>query len=211
LSHSDAILGSDPLTIFPSRMEEPRDYDVRTTCLGTGPHGHAISDNTLHYYGCLRESDRRTFYDSLDDDARRLITNEGRRVRNLRRTLEVDTEKRYLISSLKMNLSHWRQSRRIRNMTADLSRAGEVAESLGPPDENAYGFSASMILFRNAMPYTHPDFDGTFPNQEIPVNELFYNKDERKNPLMRPCERDMIRYFHLPANNMIWLEVSTKR
>jgi hypothetical protein len=30
------------------------------------------------------------------------------------------------------------------------------------------------------------------------------------NPLMQPCGDDIIRYFHLPANNMIWVEVSMK-
>lgn len=38
-----------------------------------------------------------------------------------------------------------------------------------------------------------------------PVHDILYNKED--NPLTKKCEEDTIRYFHFPANNMLWVEV----
>lgn len=46
-----------------------------------------------------------------------------------------------------------------------------------------------------------------FPNQKIPLS-LLLKGDKKKNPLMWDCEDDMIRCFHIPANNMTSCEVS---
>jgi hypothetical protein len=38
-----------------------------------------------------------------------------------------------------------------------------------------------------------------------PVHDILYNKED--NPLTEKCEKNTIRYFHFPANNMLWVEV----
>lgn len=68
--------------------------------------------------------------------------------------------------------------------------------------------NANIIYFKNKEPYDHPNFigSGSFPNQKVPL-ELLLKDDKARNPLMWDCEEDMIRYFHVPANNMAWIEV----
>jgi hypothetical protein len=48
------------------------------------------------------------------------------------------------------------------------------------------------------------------PDQKIKVKSALKPLPKDDNILRKPVDRpDLIRYFHLPANNMIWLEVST--
>jgi len=84
---------------------------------------------------------------------------------------------------------------------------GPTADLDSNPDLG-YGIKASMIFFKDSKPYKHPLSEDEFPDQKIPLRDLVYEKDDTKNPLMQPCDKDMIRYFHLPANNMEWVEVS---
>jgi hypothetical protein len=67
---------------------------------------------------------------------------------------------------------------------------------------------APVIFFKNSRPHNIPGVENIFPNQKVPISTLLA-EDEDSNPLMQPCEDEMIRYFHFPANNMIWVEVST--
>lgn len=56
--------------------------------------------------------------------------------------------------------------------------------------------------------HENPHFgDEDFPNQSISMHDLMFGT---KNPLMpsRICPRDQIQHFHIPANNMKWIEVS---
>jgi hypothetical protein len=64
-----------------------------------------------------------------------------------------------------------------------------------------------MILFKDSKKHTDPDYPEKFPDQKIPLDDLLYREDKATNPLMKECPPNMIRYFHLPANNMSWVEV----
>jgi hypothetical protein len=66
---------------------------------------------------------------------------------------------------------------------------------------------APIIFFKNSQPYDIPGVENTFPNQKIAIRDLLVDNEDT-NPLMQPGDDNMIRYFHLPANNMIWVEVS---
>jgi hypothetical protein len=72
---------------------------------------------------------------------------------------------------------------------------------------------ASMIFFKDLgkgdgmRAYSHPRFAGEFPNQKIQLKTLIFETNPLLNPLAEKCEPAMIRYFHLPANNMTWVEV----
>ncbi|KAK7409062.1 hypothetical protein QQX98_008766 [Neonectria punicea] len=46
--------------------------------------------------------------------------------------------------------------------------------------------------------------ESKFPNQKIMVNDILNATEE--NPLMSPCDKDTIRWFHFPSNNMEWIE-----
>jgi hypothetical protein len=48
-----------------------------------------------------------------------------------------------------------------------------------------------------------------FPDQQIPLDDVLSGDDDkmRVNPLRMECDRDVLRYFHFPANNMSWIEV----
>lgn len=82
-------------------------------------------------------------------------------------------------------------------------RGGRVTESVYK------GVNAGVVHFQNGLPYSHPKAAGTFPNQTVPVAELL-PPEAGKSLLMEPCKDGMIRWFHLPANNMAWVEASVK-
>jgi hypothetical protein len=78
------------------------------------------------------------------------------------------------------------------------------------PDKD---FNAHCIQFRDSKAYTdegrHSDgtplFQGRFPDQKISIHDLLH--DPEVNPLKRldSNNKNTIRYFHLPANNMkVW-------
>lgn len=46
---------------------------------------------------------------------------------------------------------------------------------------------------------------GSFPDQEVSIHDLL--EPGLNSPLSEPCPVDTLRYFHLPANNMSWIEV----
>jgi hypothetical protein len=79
---------------------------------------------------------------------------------------------------------------------------------LGAEESVDANMKASMIYFKNSRPYTVPGVENEFPNQKISVKELLVD-DAEKNPLMWGSGEDEVRYFHFPANNMVWIEVST--
>ncbi len=70
--------------------------------------------------------------------------------------------------------------------------------------------SAYAIFKKKAGFYDDERCTDTFPDQRIRIKDLLYNKDKNANPLMSDCEEDEIRYFHIPSNNMEWVEVRGK-
>ncbi|RYP13191.1 hypothetical protein DL765_007018 [Monosporascus sp. GIB2] len=66
------------------------------------------------------------------------------------------------------------------------------------------------MFFRDGRPITMPGVDGTFPSQKVSVQTLL-TKDKDTNPLMWELGDDTIRYVHLPANNMAWVEEAIAR
>lgn len=83
--------------------------------------------------------------------------------------------------------------------------AGEPADA----ETNTYGFKAPIMYFNKGAGghthnHKHPKVTGVFPNQKIEVKYLL--ADTEDNPLKEPCLPNRIRYFHLPANNMAWVE-----
>lgn len=80
-----------------------------------------------------------------------------------------------------------------------------------PSDEVSYGLKACIMHFKKGSgghthKYSHDEVKGEFPDQKILIEELL--KGTSNNPLREPCKPDQFRYFHLPTNNMAWIEVS---
>jgi hypothetical protein len=79
------------------------------------------------------------------------------------------------------------------------------------PDESNYGYNSWVIVFekgKGGVTIDHPLCHGHFPNQKISIQQLLYNKSQ--TPLNRAENKIHIRYFHLPANNMKWVEVRAR-
>ena len=173
-------------------------------CLSTEEHGHRVLNIELHYFGCLKVSERLHFYNRLPQESRERLDGEENRIKQLRDMLECQPETKAggLLKVFIKNMEQWRkvvemmpvQPRRLLNQPRrkDIDVDSKI--------------KAPMIFFKNSRPYNIPGFENAFPKQKIAISTLLA-EDEDSNPLMRSCEDGMIRYFHLPANNMIWIEV----
>lgn len=114
-----------------------------------------------------------------------------------------------LFSDYKKALGYWKKSRqRPRNLNIDQPRPPPLLSYVleEHTEDVTYAIEANVIYYKNKMPYDHQRFEGTLPNQKIPLKNLLHD-DERNNPFMWECENDMIRYFHVPVNNMAWIEL----
>ncbi len=75
------------------------------------------------------------------------------------------------------------------------------------PDEPDYGYNGWLIAFADGKRgINNPLCYGEFPHQKMSIRKLLSNK--ANTPLRRTEDKDQLRYFHLPANNMAWVEVS---
>jgi len=75
------------------------------------------------------------------------------------------------------------------------------------PDEPDYGYNGWLMAFADGKRgIDDPMCYGEFPHQKLSIRQLLYNKSE--TPLTRTENRDELKYFHLPANNMAWVEVN---
>ncbi|KAK0654156.1 hypothetical protein QBC41DRAFT_60894 [Cercophora samala] len=75
-----------------------------------------------------------------------------------------------------------------------------------------YGYNGWLIQFekgKGGVDLKHPLCHGKFPHQKIAVQKLLYDKDQ--TPLRRTQDRTKLRYFHLQANNMKWVEDAISR
>ena len=179
-------------------------------------HKSSIEDDVLHYFGCLRFDERQAFFEGLNkaDKLTLRIVEEEARIFKLREAFEADgsnTPRGKLLVRFKVTRNHWSRptarsrSEALPQAPTQVDRASH--QKLEKNNIDLDDFNANLIYFKGARPYDHPDFpDEKFPNQKIPLRQLL-KEDKEKNPLMRECEKDMIRYFHLPANNMVWVEV----
>jgi hypothetical protein len=169
------------------------------TCVSSGDHRYAVRDVCLHYFGCLKVTERDEYFNSLLPHEKERINTEQQNINEQRAFFDGNDETKPLVQSLRTSLNQF-----FRNPT---ERREPIPAPTGPCKENAFGMNAYMAFFKNSEPFHHPSSPEKFPDQKIPIVDLLYNKDKTANPLMRPCEKDEFRYFHLPTNNMEWVEV----
>jgi hypothetical protein len=177
--------------------------DVPRGCDSGYDHKH---NDVVHYFGCLKEAELRPFFQKLPSKDQERIRAEERRTTRLRALFEAEgqrTEKGKLLIRFKQSLAHWRSKKPPQQLPPFKSSSAPLSND--PEDDP--DLKATMVYYKDALPYDHPQFPDKFPNQKIALNTLLYDKTEANNPLVRDCEPGMIRYFHLPANNMHWVEV----
>jgi predicted DNA-binding transcriptional regulator len=150
----------------------------------------------------LKVSERPKYFAGLSSKAKKRIRKEELRIEKLaayynshQQTDGGITKRRF-----KESLRAWRGY--------EFSPEPEEKVVLGVEESVDADMKAAMIYFKNSRPYTVPGFENEFPNQKISIKELLADDGER-NPLMWGVGEDEVRYFHFPANNMIWIEVST--
>jgi hypothetical protein len=172
------------------------------TCLSTHEHNDRILDVTLHYFACLKASERPKYFTSLSQKAKKRIRKEELRISRLVEYYDShpNTEGGATRKRFKESLRAWRGY--------EPRMEPDEKPVMGEEESVDADVKAAMIYFKNSRPYDVPGFENDFPNQKISVKDLLAD-DEGRNPLMQPCDDDTVRYFHLPANNMIWVEVCT--
>lgn len=185
------------------------------TCLSEKPHDDCVSDVTLHFDGCLPIARRTTFLNGLPAESQQRIIRRHDKIARLRGTLETAHQDCNAAAKLRLFKESMNQWRAACGRPAPYPSAGSrVPSSLG-----AYHWAdtsidadikAPVIYFKDSQPYDVPGVPGSFPNQKITVKELLADIRET-NPLMQPCPDNMVRYFHLPANNMLWVEEAIAR
>lgn len=199
-----------------------------TKCESGLHRGWTTEDGIIHYLGCLNLKDRDSFLDKIprDDKLHAGILKEKSRIAKFRERFENEgprTEYGKLLASLKAAQTGWRRTQptprpRVPPPTAATAKARGVGSQSDAGSAlrdsqndvlNLDDFKANVIYFKGKRPYDHPSFQesGVFPDQKVPLS-LLLKQDIDNNPLMWKCEKDMIRYFHIPANNMSWMEVS---
>jgi hypothetical protein len=82
-------------------------------------------------------------------------------------------------------------------------RTEPAKESRNCP-EDSYGLTVSQITLRRSDPACTSSFM-SYEMKKPSLNNCLFKKEN--NPLTEPCEDNTIRHFHIPANNMHWIEV----
>jgi hypothetical protein len=96
------------------------------------------------------------------------------------------------------------------NIAAVLSTRSHHPVGSEGKDHTYKGLQAGAVYFKNGEPYSHPELSGSFPDQSTPLVNLLA-RDNDRSVLMDPCEEGMLRWFHIPANNMSWVEEAIAR
>jgi len=197
------------------------DHDNPATCLSSKKHDDHIRDAFLHYSGCLRETgrpgreetNRATYFSTLKEHEKRRITMEQTRIENLRALFNHEEEETHgLAKQFQRSLHRWRGENSPQNplgerrVSTPAGDADTEPRFVKPDKANVFDFQANMIFYENSQPASKKGSLDQFPDQKIPLKTLLYDKDPASNPLVRKCEEGEIRYFHIPGNNMEWVE-----
>jgi len=194
-------------------------HQYPSTCLSDKPHDSCVSDVTIHFNGCLRSSKRRKFFDGLPSEGQSRIIRDHERIAELRHRLETtesDSTAAVRLRAFKQSMTHWclatgrphaaYASGPGYGYDSDTSgRPTGMAAYMGSDDAVNDFIKAPVIYFKDGRPYDVPGLPNRFPGQKVTMADLL-SEDERRNPLMQPCEDGVVRYIHLPANNMSWVE-----
>ncbi|KAI1862732.1 uncharacterized protein JN550_010069 [Neoarthrinium moseri] len=93
----------------------------------------------------------------------------------------------------------------------------DAEEELQRASDSYYGLKAGAMYFTKGSDGTLRGIDSNngnyrgskFPDQKIAMETILDGADD--NPLSEECPKDTIRYFHIPSNNMEWIEKAIKQ
>jgi hypothetical protein len=204
---SQTTTGTEPdsssISPHPRRHGE---WGPRHKCQKCDAHPSSFPDRKIyHYFECLKASERSGYLESIHPRMKEHLQKEISRIYQLRRHYEANPHSKngILLNRLKESLESWRM-RAPESRTTVEDDIWEHGVDLGKPYTVEADMHASVIYFEDGRPYDVPSLQGRFPNQKVTVEKLLASEEE--NPLMEKCPENQIRYFHLPANNMKWLE-----
>lgn len=174
-------------------------------------------DDVHHQFMCLDESEQVRYFEALSKENQAKVTTEIRRTTRMVSLFRSMYEHKPLVDDLKDSLLIWRSMKsqlrpqEAANLETPLSNpslSSPITQGgcRGEANDVDMEIEAKVLLFKESQPYSDPNLEATFPNQSIPASKLL-DIDNDGNPLCAKCPSDIIRYFHLPANNMIWVEV----
>ncbi|KAI1169866.1 hypothetical protein F4777DRAFT_571584 [Nemania sp. FL0916] len=142
---------------------------------------------------------------------------EMKRINILRKTLSQTQYDKHLVEDVVQCRRAWRDTapRDTDPLDTSLSSAPKKRKRYTPEKD----VSVPVIQFKDREGFTDGNLGGKFPNQKIKINQLLgkaKSKPKHKpksNLLYRessPAE-GCVKYFHIPSNNMIWIEQAIAR
>ncbi|KAM7205840.1 hypothetical protein V8F33_000670 [Rhypophila sp. PSN 637] len=194
---------------------------------------HDPHDHLIHYTKCLEFWERSEYLwsASISTELRRRIESELRRIQFLRKTIEADEDDKFLVGRVVYSHEVWKKDtifknniesvRKWRKDQHKINGRSEPGFAMGDQHEKGteydpdIDFNAYTISYHDSEPvdsFEDERFQGSFPNQKINMVELLRKTNENfKNPLTVAGQGQNINYFHLPANNMKWVERAMSR
>ncbi|KAE9376262.1 hypothetical protein N431DRAFT_479578 [Stipitochalara longipes BDJ] len=183
------------------------------TCVWNEPHDNNIQDVCLHYFGCVQYERRDNYFQTLGPRDQQLIRSRAERTQKVKEYIKQDRTMIPVLDDLAESLREFR---------APTVIVGSTPETLNSKDgesthRSCDGMFAGIVLFRNAEPHPDPRLPNRqWPNQEIPLETLLYDRSDVSNPLagakaLSGNDDNWLQWFHLPANNMEWVEEAISR
>lgn len=179
-------------------------YDPsRPTCLSSIEHSRNIRDPVQHYFGCLRQTMKDEYFSTLPRSLQHRIESEVRRNQERLELLEQSKEGNDMVKALRSSRAQFRRRGGYPGLPpTNFEQASKVK---GDALLDNLHLKSDVLIFKDSAPYTDLRFEGKFPDQYLPLTDILDFRED--SPLAKDREAGMIRYFHLPANNMSWVEV----
>lgn len=190
------------------------------SCMSAGDHLPTERNHMVHYFGCLEFCQRKAYFQTLDDDVKEQIKTELRRVKFLRDALKKDRDEVYLVHEFEAALGKWKDAKinklgEVKTWRMDNGKpnnadhfnpnaANESKQTERPEYDADMDTNARVIMFGkpDGFDFEEPNLKGKFPNQKIQVSKLLDPKDNTSLLHKSRHKSGMVRYFHLPTNNM---------
>lgn len=215
------------------------DHDITPTCLSAEP--HKARDHLLHYTGCEEFHNRSAYLGQLEIEQAHQIEHELRRISYLRSKIgTMGSNDKNLIDNLGDSLTLWRgtddykdgleQVKKWRALKRKLPNGQQQPEFTAKADPTS-DYNPDLDIKAHFLKYEHlkpgsdpvrtpgPQSDQSqdnglvgehFVTQKIPVADLL--DPTKPSALKRTLnQHESIKYFHLPANNMLWVEKAIAR
>ncbi|OTA98762.1 hypothetical protein M426DRAFT_17086 [Hypoxylon sp. CI-4A] len=169
---------------------------------------------------------QKTYFGRNSDEARDIVEkkkkswksdcrNELRRIGFLRKTLSTDKDDSHLVDKVCESAVAWRHSPYFREGRRNYRPTRRQRTEFSPlPDDDinigeydpAKDVNIPIIQFKDGKPDNIDDTRvwNTFPNQKMTLSDLL-----KEDSPLRPDKNNvngLVRYFHIPSNNMDWVE-----